>query len=80
MKKILIVLLLVLMLTGCRKDRDYYCQITGRHTGGYEKWVMVKSYGMNEEGLMELHQKGGYVYKIDLEKMKVLCVEMEELE
>ena len=77
MKKILLVLMLVLTfaLSGCKKEVDYNCQITGRENTGYEVWQVADYYEV-DDGIVKLYKRGGAVLEYDLDNLVVFCSEM----
>ena len=80
MKKLIGILALIIMLTGCKSNEiDYYCQITGRNIGGYEVWKVVDYYEV-EDKIVKLYIKNGVVLEYDLEELIVICTEMEIIE
>ena len=80
MKKLILVLILVFMLAGCKKKEfDYYCQITGRDIGGYEVFVVVDYYEI-EDNVAKLYIENGSFQEFDLDDMKIICTKMEEIE
>ena len=83
MKKIImIVLMLVLitMISGCKKEVDYYCEFTN-YEGGSERWYVIDDYKkVKGSTIVEVYHLSGDIWEVDLDEYKMICVEMEEVE
>ena len=81
MKKILLVLLVILVIgiSGCKKEVQYYCQISGIEVY-YEHWLVIDSYEKTNDGIYKLYSESNdHFYEYDSEEMEIFCIEMEKI-
>jgi len=78
---LVIFIVIVMMLSSCNGSVDgYYCQFTN-YDGGDVSWEIIDSYDIDKSTMIvTIIDMNGYNTEVDLEKTRIMCIEMEEIE
>ena len=65
------------LIVNSKKEVDYYCRFLN-YDGTYDRWYVVQDYKVNKNTI-EIYRDELDVWEVDRTKIKIMCIEMEEI-